>query len=93
MFGDGQWLEQRTDRQYQRYQRWRDELAGKRLVTIECGAGSAVPTVRQHCEQQPGALIRINPSEPEVPGKGISIPLNAGEALQRIAMMISGLSK
>ena len=80
MFGDGQWLERRTDQQCQRYERWRSEIEGRRLVTIECGAGKGVPTVRHHSERQPGTLIRINPGEPDIPIGGISIPLGAGEA-------------
>jgi hypothetical protein len=88
MFGDGQWLEQRTEEQFQRYERWRASIAGRRLATIECGAGSAVPTVRRHCEQMPGTLIRINPREPATPSGGISIPLGAAEAIERIAALL-----
>ncbi len=88
MFGDGQWLERRTDQQCQRYERWRSEIEGRRLVTIECGAGKGVPTVRHHSERQPGTLIRINPREPDIPIGGISIPLGAGEALARLAAIL-----
>jgi NAD-dependent SIR2 family protein deacetylase len=89
MFGDGQWLESRTDGQCRRYERWLAKAEAGRLVTIECGAGTAVPTVRHHCERRPGTLIRINPREPKVPEGGISLPLGAGEAIGRIGEILS----
>jgi hypothetical protein len=61
------------------------------LVIIECGAGTAVPTVRLFSEsaaERWGTLIRINPSEPEVPDGQIGIPLGALEALERIDEVI-----
>ena len=69
-------------------ERWCDEIAGRNLVTIECGAGATVPTVRHHCESQSGTLIRINPREPATPSNGISIPLGADEALVRLAAIL-----
>jgi hypothetical protein len=55
-------------------------------VVVECGAGSAVPTVRWQCLQTAGefggALIRINPREPEGPAGTISFPMGALEALR-----------
>jgi hypothetical protein len=36
------------------------------------------------CESAGGTLIRINPSEPEVPDGGISLPLGALKALSQI---------
>lgn len=88
MFGDGHWLEQRTARQWRCYERWQDSLDDARLVTIECGAGTGVPTVRRHSESQPGLLVRINVREPQVPAGGIGIPLGAREALERIGAML-----
>lgn len=84
MFGDGTWLEDRTARQWRRYEQWQADVTRARLVTIECGAGTAVPTVRRQSEGQPGTLVRINVREPEVPPGGIGLPLGAREALERL---------
>jgi len=84
MFGDGEWLEDRTQAQVTRYQQWRRDIRNLRLTVIELGAGTAVPTVRLECESAAGTLIRINPREAEVPSGGVSLPLGALEALSRI---------
>jgi len=84
MFGDGEWLEERTGIQHARYQAWRRSIRGKRLVVIELGAGTHVPTIRHECESAGGRLIRINPREPEAPAGAISLPLGALDALQQI---------
>ena len=58
------------------------------LVAIECGAGTAIPTVRLTCEdlvdRYGGTLIRINPGEPEVPRGHLALELGALDALERI---------
>jgi len=88
MFGDGRWLDGRTEEQIDRYRAWLAAAGRGRLVTIELGAGQAVPTVRLECERQPGALIRINPRDPEVPPHGVSLPLGAAEAIARLAALL-----
>jgi NAD-dependent SIR2 family protein deacetylase len=88
MFGDGDWLEDRTAAQNARYERWRREIRGCRVAIIELGAGSAVPTVRLECESASGVLIRINPREPEGPQGAISLPLGALDALSAIDGML-----
>ncbi|NUT91199.1 MAG: NAD-dependent protein deacetylase, partial [Saccharothrix sp.] len=64
----------------------------RNLVVLEIGAGVAVPTVRRQAElasAASGALIRINPREPDVRhGRGVSLPMGALEALT--ALMGSG---
>jgi NAD-dependent protein deacetylases, SIR2 family len=84
MFGDGEWLEGRTHQQHARYDSWRRSIRGRRLVVIELGAGTHVPTIRLECESAGGTLIRINPLEPEAPAGAISLPLGALDALQQI---------
>lgn len=88
MFGDWHWIPHRTSSQERRFEDWLDESASSKLVVVELGAGSAVPTVRMTSERTAahfgGTLIRINPREPQVPHGHISIPLNALEALQAI---------
>ncbi|MHB2020043.1 MAG: SIR2 family NAD-dependent protein deacylase [Candidatus Xenobia bacterium] len=86
MFGDFDWFSERTEAQLDRFRTWLQRRA--RLVVIECGAGSAVPTVRRQSEalvEQFGAnLIRINPREPGVPAGQIGLPYGAVEALTAI---------
>jgi NAD-dependent SIR2 family protein deacetylase len=88
MFGDGQWLPDRTDDQEPRYADWLANAAGPDLTIVEIGAGSAVPTVRWQSEElarrHRAKLLRINPREPDVPDGGISTPLGALDALRRI---------
>jgi NAD-dependent SIR2 family protein deacetylase len=84
MFGDGEWLEDRTDQQLARYRQWRREIRGGQLVVIELGAGTAVPTVRLECESAGGIIIRINPREGTVPAGGFALPLGSLEALKQL---------
>lgn len=88
MFNDWHWIPHRTSSQERRFETWLDETAGSKLVVVELGAGSAVPTVRMTSERtvahSGGTLIRINPREPQVPHGHIGIPLNALEALTAI---------
>ena len=84
MFGDWRWLEQRTAAQQRGLQAW---LRGvERLLVIEIGAGTDVPTVRRFGESLPGRLIRINPRAPHLgAGKGESLACSALDALRAIA--------
>lgn len=90
MFGDGGWDSAASDAQAERLRAWLERLvhADARLVLVECGAGTAVPSVRRFSERilaVPGStLIRINPREPEGPRGTISIPMGALEALGAI---------
>jgi NAD-dependent SIR2 family protein deacetylase len=88
MFGDWNWVPHRTTAQERRFSSWLEYVAGTRLVVIELGAGTAVPTVRmtsEHLVSRFGAmLVRINPREPQVSAGHLSLPLGALEALQAI---------
>ena len=90
MFGDGGWDPSDSEAQAGRLRAWLERLveADARLVVVECGAGTAVPTVRRFCERIlaiPGStLIRVNTREPEGPAGTISIPAGALEALLRV---------
>lgn len=88
MFGDLDWIGAHARARTEAVSRWRRKLRGARLVTVEVGAGTAVPTVRRQAEvagATDGSLIRINPREPEVRhGRGISISLGALDALTAI---------
>ncbi len=75
MFGDSGWLERRTQLQQARLDAWRRGV--DKLVVIELGAGTAIPTVRWFGETLGVPLIRLNPSEAEV-GSAIGVSLQAG---------------
>ncbi|HVV12357.1 SIR2 family NAD-dependent protein deacylase [Amycolatopsis sp.] len=83
MFGDFDWVSQRSDAQLRALTEWR--RGHRNLVVIELGAGQAVPTVRRYAElasAATGALVRINPREPEIRhGRGVSLPYGALETL------------
>jgi NAD-dependent SIR2 family protein deacetylase len=82
MFGDGQWLPGRHEEQRLRYRSWRREAAGARIVAVEIGAGTAIPTVRYECESAAHTVVRINPRESQTSPGGISL---AGGALEMLA--------
>lgn len=91
MFGDWHWLTERQDAQRRLESRWLDTLAHSqcKIVVIEMGAGTAIPSVRSFSHRMSkdyGArIIRINPTEPQVPSShDIGIASGALHALQGI---------
>jgi NAD-dependent SIR2 family protein deacetylase len=88
MFGDWNWLADRTEFQQQRLQQWLEMNTPSSIAIIECGAGTGVPTVRMTSEniirRYNATLIRINTREPQVPTGQIGIPLGALDALNEI---------
>lgn len=88
MFGDWGWDSTHAEDQHRRFRSWLGTIGGAPLVIIECGAGTAVPTVRLTCEEVAGqfgaTLIRINPREPETPSGQVSLPMGAFDALWAI---------
>lgn len=92
MFGDWDWLPSRTAMQQKNFNNWLNKNRSSRIVVIEVGAGSGVPTVRMTSEniinRHDATLIRINTREPEVPSGNIGIDLGASEALTRIDELI-----
>ncbi|QDG54966.1 NAD-dependent protein deacetylase [Persicimonas caeni] len=88
MFGDGRFVGARTHDQERRMSQWLSQVRGKKLAIVECGAGTAVPTVRWQCERLATAfdssVIRINPRESQGPNNTVSLPLGAAEALRRL---------
>jgi NAD-dependent SIR2 family protein deacetylase len=85
MFNDWGWISDRTQAQEERFHSWLHDIRGATLVVVECGAGSAVPTVRWQCQRLNGTLVRINPREPAGPAGTISIPMGASEALASLS--------
>lgn len=84
MFGDWGWVDRRNAMQGQRLNAWLNSV--QRLLVIEVGAGTNIPTVRMTSESVRGRLIRINPTEPELASAaGVSIASGGLEALCGIA--------
>lgn len=88
MFGDWSWVPGRTSEQEGRLGSWLEGVTGSRLVVVELGAGTGVPTVRLTSERlvaRLGAtLIRVNPREPQVPRGQISLACGAQAALEAV---------
>lgn len=91
MFGDYEWLDRRSQTQLDELAAWRREH--RDVVVVELGAGQAVPTVRRYSElasAATGALIRINPREPQIRhNRGVSIAAGALETLQSLDALLS----
>ena len=90
MFGDWSWVDRHAREQQNRLDAWLDRV--RRPVVVELGAGLHIPTVRHFSESLGAPLIRINPREPQLPGRGVSIANTALAALEGIeAELLSGL--
>ncbi|MCF6184517.1 MAG: hypothetical protein L3J56_07810 [Bacteroidales bacterium] len=89
MFGDWNWLSNRSEEQSERFHNYLLNLKRKNIkpVIIETGAGRAVPTVRIKSEKLASefktTLIRINPRDFHIPSyiKGIEIQTGALEGI------------
>jgi NAD-dependent SIR2 family protein deacetylase len=88
MFNDVGWNSAKADAQQARYQQWLAGIQGARLVVIELGAGTAVPSVRYHSERlvlrAEARLIRINLREPAVPDGHLGLACGARAGLTAI---------
>jgi NAD-dependent SIR2 family protein deacetylase len=91
MFGDFSWLPDRTRGQERQFDEFLAEYRRARLVVVEMGAGTAIPTIRYLGERIAaggGVLVRINPREGQVPGGQISISRGALEGLRGIDKLV-----
>ena len=89
MFDDGDWIDERTDAQRDQFMRWRS--ATKRLVVMELGAGTAIPSIRRLGEGLGAPLIRVNVREPHVCKDGdISVAASAMHFLQCLGRELDG---
>lgn len=88
MFGDGGWDPARYYEQGARLQRWLEQARAAAVTVVECGAGTAVPSVRMFSEQlvrtHGATLVRINPREPQVPRGQLGLAMGALEALMEV---------
>jgi hypothetical protein len=91
MFGDGEWIDARSAVQAETCERWLDEIYRQkaRLVAVEIGAGTAIPSVRFALEraarESGGTLIRINPRDADVTDGHIGLKSGALEGIQLLA--------
>jgi NAD-dependent SIR2 family protein deacetylase len=93
MFSDGGWLHQRALDQEERYKAWLRGLpASAKVVVVECGAGTAIPSVRwaskDAMRSHNATLIRVNVREADAPSGSINLPLGAQDALTRIDALL-----
>jgi len=88
MFGDFSWLSERTRRQEREFDEFLTAGGGARIVVLEIGAGTAIPTIRclgeRLAEPSNAVLIRINPREAQIPPGQISISARALDGLKGI---------
>lgn len=97
MFNDYWCLSERVDVQEMRFQQWKDDLdtsasrLKQKILVIEIGAGTEIPTVRHLAESMNTDIIRINPKETQGTGNVLSVPAGGLEALQKIENVIRGL--
>lgn len=89
MFGDWNWLPDRTRTQEHLFDQFLIEHADSRIAVIEMGAGTGIPTIRATSERigwslEHANVIRINPRESEIKPPHLSIPCGALEGLRKI---------
>lgn len=96
MFSDYDFVDDRTEAQRKRRLDWleRVKFAGAKLVVIELGAGTVVPTVRHFSEQLTrnygASIIRINPDDAQVwRGRHVGLAMPAMNALSQIDALCS----
>jgi NAD-dependent SIR2 family protein deacetylase len=91
MFGDFSWLPARTRHQERRFDEFLTDHRGGRLVILELGAGTAIPTIRHLGERLAaggGLLVRINPREARTPAGQLAIATGAREGITAINKII-----
>jgi len=88
MFGDYAWLYQRTAAQEDKFDTFLRNNSNGRIVVIEMGAGTAVPTIRNLSEQlgkqKNTRVLRINPHEPQIASPHLAFSAGAVETLLNI---------
>ncbi len=90
MFDDGVWIDNRARVQQSAWLNWADQASN--IVVIEIGAGVGIPSIRRISKAQGCPVIRINPRDFSLQeGAGVSLPIGAKEALQKISLALSEL--
>ncbi len=92
MFGDVEWVPDRSAVQMREHRDWLREHRAAGIAAVEIGAGTAIPTVRREAElagAATGALVRINPREPDMRhGRGVGLPAPAAATLQSLDALL-----
>ncbi len=88
MFSDYSWLSKRSAIQEDNFDNFLQANNNKKIVVIEMGAGSTVPTIRHLSEQlgqrRGATVLRINPREPQIRSPHFSFSGGAVEVLTQI---------
>ena len=88
MFGDYGWIDERTRRQRERFNAFLTRQNGRKIVVVELGAGTAIPTVRAASERigafSGARVIRINTRESQISPPHLSLPCGALEGLRAL---------
>lgn len=93
MFGDWKWKEERSLAQESMQESWLSTAT--KVVVIELGAGTAIPSVRHFSDrvvrEHGGRLIRINPRESEVDDSlDVGLEMGALDALRKLESALGG---
>ena len=88
MFGDYSWLSKRSSIQEDNFDEFLQFNNNKKIVVIELGAGSSIPTIRHLSEQlgqrHQATVLRINPREAHIRAPHFSFSGGAVEVLTQI---------
>ncbi len=88
MFGDFSWLADRTRHQERNFDEFLTDNRETRMVVVEIGAGTAIPTIRYLTErlgrEVHSTVIRINPREAQIGPSHLSLSFGALAGLQGI---------
>ena len=87
MFGDPEWDPRRHDAQVRRWRAFLERVDLPATVVVECGAGTAVPTIRRlgdRLHRAGATLVRVNPREPASPSGAVSLAEPALPALRAV---------
>jgi NAD-dependent SIR2 family protein deacetylase len=87
MFDDNWWVRGRIKNQEKNYYDWIFENVGK-IIAVELGAGTGIPSVRNSCSYNAKNLIRINLNECEVSKGQIPLNMSALDALMAINKLL-----
>ena len=80
MFGDGGWVEDMADSQQELFEGFAS--GARRVVVIELGAGTAIPSLRYLSQRRGWPVIRVNPHEHAVDAhNSVGLPMSALAAL------------
>jgi NAD-dependent SIR2 family protein deacetylase len=88
MFGDWAWVADRSHAQQNRFEAFVAGLGPRRLLVVELGAGTAIPTIRFTSERLGGrdgtTVLRINPGEAHIDPPHVSLAAGALAGLRAV---------